>query len=777
MKLKTKRKALSILLTVAMLVTLLVPMVGPAAAASTYSVSSVKNVTAGQNFPGTFNRIIVEVPANQIAGTYQLLLVLPANYYTVPSATYGQAGSITGTDPNQVTNVVVSPAGGQRPSTTVPNPNAEWKEWQFMVTLGGAGSSYMGRFYIDLANFYVASGATGDINAYFAAAGSTPFSSANVKIASVGSGVTSLSITDVNMITSSAPQAAPSSVNQIGTIRYQEDRPGALRADAQALKIKLPNGFTWYNTGIPGQIWGETPVITQVITTTDNGRTLVVNNPAATTQNSAFYQIDGLKIVVDESVAKVGDVEATIDGSGSFTPSTLVVAKYGDFGATVSSSDKTTVLAGREGNGTNTKDTEIGKVIIQENSPGTLVTGRSITLTLTGGAKWNVNRDANDLPLTNPATVGRAPSIDSTNSDQQGLAISGWSFVGTEYDTIKTTITSPSSGNKGAKLVLEKGQIDLAADCKSDIGVTVGGTAGASGDAGVVATSMVPAALSIDGSAPDAIVGMQGQQIADVIVTEAVKEAISADNNANMIRLQFFQNVVPSLPTKVEVIDGDIVIDDSSVRKDVTNDGRWYIEMKIRSTSSKPSKIKFSGIKITTDRTTPEGPTKVELKGSGLLQTSANINSPFPGVTSMSATTVANIVTPTSKDSKVKATFKIGDAKYTANGVEKTMDVASYVENGRTYIPMRFAANALGVNDSNIIWNADSASATFIKGDKVVQVKDGSAELIVNGVTIPMDVAAQIKDGRFMVPFRFVAQAFGAAVSWDDATQTVSMDF
>ncbi|MEW6276656.1 MAG: copper amine oxidase N-terminal domain-containing protein [Bacillota bacterium] len=66
---------------------------------------------------------------------------------------------------------------------------------------------------------------------------------------------------------------------------------------------------------------------------------------------------------------------------------------------------------------------------------------------------------------------------------------------------------------------------------------------------------------------------------------------------------------------------------------------------------------------------------------------------------------------------------------------------------------------------------------TLIKGDKVVQLTIGSNVMMINGVAVNMDVAAEIVDlGRTMLPFRWVAQVLGATVTWDEATQTVTME-
>lgn len=46
-------------------------------------------------------------------------------------------------------------------------------------------------------------------------------------------------------------------------------------------------------------------------------------------------------------------------------------------------------------------------------------------------------------------------------------------------------------------------------------------------------------------------------------------------------------------------------------------------------------------------------------------------------------------------------------------------------------------------------------------------------KIVVDGKELTPDVPAQIIDGRTMVPIRFVAEALGAEVSWDAATNSV----
>ena len=117
----------------------------------------------------------------------------------------------------------------------------------------------------------------------------------------------------------------------------------------------------------------------------------------------------------------------------------------------------------------------------------------------------------------------------------------------------------------------------------------------------------------------------------------------------------------------------------------------------------------------------------------------------------------------------------VGSTSYTVNGVTKTMDAAPYIKDSRTFVPVRYVANALGVTDDNIIWDGVKKTVTLIKGDRVVQMTIGSKTMLINGAAITMDTAPEIvSPGRTMLPIRFVAQALGATVNWDPATNTAT---
>lgn len=57
-----------------------------------------------------------------------------------------------------------------------------------------------------------------------------------------------------------------------------------------------------------------------------------------------------------------------------------------------------------------------------------------------------------------------------------------------------------------------------------------------------------------------------------------------------------------------------------------------------------------------------------------------------------------------------------------------------------------------------------------------VRAEAPGVKIVVDGIPLKPDVPARIIDGRTMVPARFVAEALGAWVNWNPATQTVEVD-
>lgn len=121
------------------------------------------------------------------------------------------------------------------------------------------------------------------------------------------------------------------------------------------------------------------------------------------------------------------------------------------------------------------------------------------------------------------------------------------------------------------------------------------------------------------------------------------------------------------------------------------------------------------------------------------------------------------------------ASFILGSNLFLLNGEEQVMDVAPYIKNGIMYLPVRYVALGLGVAYENILWKEDVKKITIIKDDKVVQLTIGNNIILVNGVSIAMDVAPEYILKNVMLPPRIIAKVFGATVSWDEETQAISL--
>lgn len=94
------------------------------------------------------------------------------------------------------------------------------------------------------------------------------------------------------------------------------------------------------------------------------------------------------------------------------------------------------------------------------------------------------------------------------------------------------------------------------------------------------------------------------------------------------------------------------------------------------------------------------------------------------------------------------------------NGRPVKFDVQPYVKDGRTMVPVRNLAESLGCRVTLI--NGNQIHIT--KGDKFLMMKIGERRYTVNGVAKILDVPAYVKNGRTMVPIRFVAEEMGCTV-------------
>lgn len=126
-------------------------------------------------------------------------------------------------------------------------------------------------------------------------------------------------------------------------------------------------------------------------------------------------------------------------------------------------------------------------------------------------------------------------------------------------------------------------------------------------------------------------------------------------------------------------------------------------------------------------------------------------------------------------DVAILATFTVDETVYYVNGVPGQMDVAPFAESGRTFVPVRYLAYCLGMNDSDVVWNPAEQTATLTEDGFAVILQIGNPSMNVDGEPRLMDVAPQARSNRIFLPARFVVEAFGGTVEWNGETQTVTV--
>jgi hypothetical protein len=92
--------------------------------------------------------------------------------------------------------------------------------------------------------------------------------------------------------------------------------------------------------------------------------------------------------------------------------------------------------------------------------------------------------------------------------------------------------------------------------------------------------------------------------------------------------------------------------------------------------------------------------------------------------------------------------------------------------NGRVMVPLRGVFEKMG---AHVGWDPSSETVSADKEGSHVQITIGQLDASVNGQSIRMDVPAKLVDGVTMVPLRFITEALGGYVGWDQQDKEVSI--
>ncbi|WP_138160709.1 copper amine oxidase N-terminal domain-containing protein, partial [Peptoniphilus catoniae] len=129
-------------------------------------------------------------------------------------------------------------------------------------------------------------------------------------------------------------------------------------------------------------------------------------------------------------------------------------------------------------------------------------------------------------------------------------------------------------------------------------------------------------------------------------------------------------------------------------------------------------------------------------------------------------------------DWKLELTIGIDVLNREINGVQSKikMDIAPYIKEGRTMLPVRYVAEALGFN---VDWNESTRTVILKEGSTRVEIPVDTNQIIVNGKVYTSDVKPEVKNNRTMLSIANIARALGLKdgkdIIWNSDSKMVTI--
>ena len=120
----------------------------------------------------------------------------------------------------------------------------------------------------------------------------------------------------------------------------------------------------------------------------------------------------------------------------------------------------------------------------------------------------------------------------------------------------------------------------------------------------------------------------------------------------------------------------------------------------------------------------------------------------------------------------VPAAFAESEIRLMVDGKYVSCDVPPFIEEGRTLIPARAVFSELG---AKIEWVHSTRTVEIQYQSTRITLKVDSKQAVVNDRVVSLDVPARLVSDRTFIPVRFVAEALGMTVTWDNDARTVVM--
>lgn len=110
------------------------------------------------------------------------------------------------------------------------------------------------------------------------------------------------------------------------------------------------------------------------------------------------------------------------------------------------------------------------------------------------------------------------------------------------------------------------------------------------------------------------------------------------------------------------------------------------------------------------------------------------------------------------------------DIRVAVSGKLIALDSPAVEEEGRVLVPFRAIAQALG---AQVEFSKEKGLVIMTSSKGEITLTLNSRVALVNGQTFTLDVPAQVREGRTLVPLRFVGEHLGEEIHWDKVARAV----
>ncbi|NLK97628.1 MAG: copper amine oxidase N-terminal domain-containing protein [Epulopiscium sp.] len=539
------------------------------------------------------------------------------------------------------------------------------------------------------------------------------------------------------------------------------------------IKLTAPRGFEWVATVTgstssyvtltgAGAFAGNVEERGEVFPTYGGGQQdkevleIYYDNKTGTTSTIGSLILSGLKLVATED-ADLGDVYVEVSGD-DITTEKIKVGTYVEYGVKITVEDKEReLISGRYYAADENDDYKLLKLTIEEGVVDSWWSQRNTTIKFPKGIKV---REAKIDDLSEVTGIAKKATLNNSNFK-----------VNKDRDLITLNNLDVNPGKKGKVVLLI--WVSIEADYEGDITAVVGGPALPEETEVVLGKAFK--AVNATFKATELQIGYKEVAVSDIEITEAKAGALVVGETLYL--KPEYMSFDDDFAIEVEVTEGDLQIGDVDYVKGA-------IAIDIKRASKEASTIKISGAGVYVDRTVAEGSYALEVYGEAFLQNNKDLTGVEPAegfkTKSLDFKEFIKVVTPAPHKGEaggaaITASFTVGSSEYTVGDQVATADAAPYIQDGRTMVPVKYVAYALGIDPQQVQWDQASKTVT-IYGDKVVNITIGSKSIVVGGTPVPMDTEAVVKDGRTFVPIAFAARALGVPYRFDDATKTVTFN-